>query len=236
MDNVLNCETLCNAHDGVHDFKWIYVWHIISFVSHGGNANITNSAMMHTDASDPPNLRFISSFLLWRRLFVAFLQKRKQKKAHCRCVKKVPWLVSQTTYFKLKWRVFLLQCEPDDQPACLQKDFASFSVWEEARRAVAGHLMAASPSQPNCSQRPEHLTLPAHEKHCRPVAASQLARLPVIYFFPSFPYSVTSSRALGDGTWMLPEKKSFQKCTEAWQRRLAICLKDEGEILIIQMY
>lgn len=80
MDNVLNCETLCNAHDGVHDFKWIYVWHIISFVSHGGNANITNSAMMHNDASDPPNLRFISSFLLWRRLFVAFLKKRKQKK------------------------------------------------------------------------------------------------------------------------------------------------------------
>ena len=63
----------------------------------------------------------------------------------------------------------VLATGPDDQSASLQRDpaaFASLSAREE-RRVAAGQIMAASPRQCTCSQRPEHPAVPGREQHRR---------------------------------------------------------------------
>ena len=63
----------------------------------------------------------------------------------------------------------VLATGPDDQSASLQRDpaaFASLSAREETR-VVAGQIMAASPRQCTCSQRPVHPAVPGREEHRR---------------------------------------------------------------------
>ena len=143
---------------------------------------------------------------------------------------------SMSEAYRPQW---ILDTEPDDQSASLQRDpaaFASLSAREETRVA-AGQFVAASPRQCTCSQRPQHPAVPGREEHRRTGATSLFTRSHSVILF-SFPQAQGDlqgdpfwrrgghQEGRNDGAEGHPEK-SFQQCIEAW-RRMEKCIRLEG--------